>query len=155
MREGFTAKRLKGFTLIELLVVIALIGILSTMVLVSMGGARAKARDAKRESDLRQIVLAMELAYSDDERYPQSADSPDAIQSSKRSYLDPVPTDPQAGAPNYQWRDNSDGAVTDCGPQNYCIYAALEEGDGYFAGSEKGTRHLDSEPPIGEGKCCW
>lgn len=145
----------RGFTLIELLVVIALIGILSTMVMVSMGGARLKARDAKRESDIRQIVLAMELAYSDDEIYPQSPDAPDVIQSSKRVYLDPAPTDPRNGNPRYQWRNNTAGAVTNCGAQNYCAYSAMEDTEGYFAGSEKGTMHLDSEPPLGEGKCCW
>lgn len=145
----------KGFTLIELLVVIALIGILSTMVLVSMGGARLKARDAKRESDIRQIVLAMELAYSDDEKYPQSQDAPLIIQSSKRTYLDPVPTDPVVGNPKYQWRNNAQGAATNCGSQSYCLYAALEDVVGYFAGSEKGTRHLDQEPPIVSGRCCW
>lgn len=145
----------KGFTLIELLVVIALIGILSTMVLVSMGGARLKARDAKRESDIRQIVLAMELAYSDDEKYQQAETAPDIIQSSKRVYLDPVPTDPKTGNPKYQWRSNISGAATNCGTQNYCVYAALEDAVGYFAGSEKGTRHLDVEPPAAAGKCCW
>lgn len=145
----------RGFTLIELLVVIALIGILSTMVLVSMGGARGKARDAKRESDIRQMVLAMELAYSDDEKYPQSQEAPLIIQSSKRVYLDPVPTDPKVGNPRYKWRDNSIGASTHCGSQNYCIYAQMEDTGGYFAGSEKGARHMDTEPPLVEGRCCW
>ncbi len=48
----------KGFTLIELLVVIAIIGILSTIGLVALNGARAKARDTQRVSALRQYALA-------------------------------------------------------------------------------------------------
>lgn len=60
----------RGFTLIELLVVIAIIGILSSVVLVSLNTARAKARDAKRLSDLHQVELALNLYYSDNGAYP-------------------------------------------------------------------------------------
>nr|AQQ74998.1 hypothetical protein [uncultured bacterium] len=52
----FRGKESSGFTLIELLVVIAIIGILSSVVLASLNSARAKGRDARRLSDLKQIA---------------------------------------------------------------------------------------------------
>lgn len=60
----------KGFTLIELLVVVAILGLLATIVAVSLTGARGRARDGRRSSDLRQIELALELYYSAERQYP-------------------------------------------------------------------------------------
>lgn len=60
----------KGFTLIELLVVIAIIGLLSTLAVVSLNNARTKSRDARRQSDLKQISTAMELYMSQTDEYP-------------------------------------------------------------------------------------
>ena len=64
-----TVGRKKGFTLIELLVVIAIIGILATIVLVSLNNARESARDTKRISDLRSSQLALELYYAEHATY--------------------------------------------------------------------------------------
>ena len=63
-------KNKKGFTLIELLVVISIISLLSSIVLTTLSGARAKARDAKRMSDMLQIKMALDLYYNDNGSYP-------------------------------------------------------------------------------------
>lgn len=57
-------KKNKGFTLIELLVVIAIIGLLSTIVLVSLNSARNKAKDARIEADVSQVRTTAELYSS-------------------------------------------------------------------------------------------
>ena len=69
MIKIYKFKKQAGFTLIELLVVISIIGLLSGMVLVNMGGALARARDARRKSDLDQIVKAAELYNFDHNSY--------------------------------------------------------------------------------------
>jgi prepilin-type N-terminal cleavage/methylation domain-containing protein len=51
----------KGFTLIELLVVIAVIGILASVVLVSLNNIRAKSRDVRRVNDIKQIQKMVEF----------------------------------------------------------------------------------------------
>ena len=61
--------RRKGFTLIELLVLIAIIGLLSTLAVVSLNSARGKARDAQRVSDVKQISTALEIFFASEDTY--------------------------------------------------------------------------------------
>ena len=92
MREAVQKKT--GFTLIELLVVMAIIGILSAVVLTSLNGARAKGRDARRISDVKQIQLALELYYDSTGSYPLSIGTQSSSVLVTNGYIASLPVDP-------------------------------------------------------------
>lgn len=54
----------------ELLIVIAIILLLATVSVIALNDQRAKARDAKRISDIRQVRTALEFYQSDENEYP-------------------------------------------------------------------------------------
>lgn len=58
---NYNKKSRGGFTLIELLVVMAVVGLLSSIVLQSLQGARYKSQNATRLSDIDQIDKATQL----------------------------------------------------------------------------------------------
>ena len=87
----------KGFTLIELLVVVAIIGLLATLSIVALNNARARARDAKRVADVKQIQTALELYYNDQGAYPTGGSLGTSIATGSPviTYMSQVPTPPQ------------------------------------------------------------
>ncbi len=154
-KKWFTLRNSKGFTLIELLVVIAIIGLLSSIVLVSMGGARKKARDARRESDIRQISTAMEMCL-DDSGCGNGSYQATAVSSSRLTttsigtYLNPLPLDPGGGTGTCTGTSTEPTAGAYCGVANsagaeYCIFATLSDGR-VIAASEKGVQFMANIP---------
>jgi len=125
----------KGFTLIELLVVIAIIGLLSTLAVVALGSARAKARDSKRLSDLKQVQTALELYYTDQGQYPAAtttvtlgtSGSTDCLNASGWRAAGAACTDPYMGlVPNDPGTTN-DYTYTSSDGTSYTIAATLED----------------------------
>lgn len=130
-KGGETMNRQKGFTLIELLVVIVIIGILATLATVALGSARMKARDARRVSDIKQIMTAAELFYNDMQRYPTTAElapgsALDDGGTPATTYMAMVPHDPS----------NSGNHEAACGggasPDYTYITSGVDAEDGYI-----------------------
>ena len=78
-----------------MLVVIAIIGLLSTLSIVALNNARARSRDARRLSDIKQMQTALELYFNDVGTYPlNDIMASDTIASSGQTYMKLVPDAP-------------------------------------------------------------
>ena len=136
----------KGFTLIELLVVIAIIGLLASVVLLALNTARAKARDARRLSDLRQISTAAQMIADSDPnaQYP--------VDAAAFTGSDPLP----GGLPTMPTGGSCTGDYTydtNTGRTQFNVEACLEEGTSEYAAGdvyidESGTITAGSAPAL-------
>lgn len=143
--KGLALSSLKGFTLIELLVVIAIIGILATIVLVSLNSARVKARDTRRLSDMQQMSLAMEMYYDGNSSAYPTGDFAACVAALKTAKLiGATPIDPSSPTKNY-------AALTGGTASSYCFYVTLEGTTTQYAvTSEHGAGKRSSAPTIGD-----
>jgi type II secretion system protein G len=93
-----------GFTLIEILIVVAVVTFLMAVLFPNFMGARQRARDAQRKSDLAQIQRALELFKSDQDppSYPTTGAFPadlcgNSFSSAQSTYMRKFPCDPAGG----------------------------------------------------------
>ncbi|KKU81306.1 MAG: Protein containing DUF1559 [Parcubacteria group bacterium GW2011_GWA1_47_8] len=107
-----------GFTLIELLVVISIISLLASIVTASMQDVRKRARDVKRISEIKQVIIALQLFHLDKGRFPDGTDgigyegqcigglcggknnSTDPFKEALLPYMSSVPRDPLHNCPD-------------------------------------------------------
>ena len=149
----------KSFTLIELLVVIAITGLIVAIVVTTIFGAQARARDAKRESELSVLKKSLEFYYIDKNKYPTTTDwisledesNPETqafSQAMKPNYLSTIPGDPlypqeYESGKKYSYRYIA--TTTD----SYELYAKREKGGYLKISSELGTIAYTGETPEG------
>ena len=117
----------KGFTLIEMLIVITIIALLASLILVGMGGARAKTRDARRIADLHNVMNGLELYYAKNSNYPDESNwaGLSTVLTTGDIGVSRIPKDPLSSSPNsntYYY-----GASLDT--QDYVLGAKLETDD--------------------------
>jgi len=72
----------KGFTLVELLVVVTILGILMALIIPAVGAARASARNAQCQNNMRNIAQAMLQHTTSKDRFPRLADNVGSIPTS-------------------------------------------------------------------------
>ncbi|MFH1181239.1 MAG: hypothetical protein V1705_02425 [bacterium] len=94
-------------------VVVAILGVLTSITLVSLGGAREKARDAMRESDLRSIQVSLDYYYFENNVYPAS------LEDLKLVFGGAAPKDPLTNL-SYEYALQPDG-------RDYLICANFEK----------------------------
>jgi len=105
----------KSFTLIELLVVIAVIGLLASIVLVIFGGAKAKARDARRKMELNQIRKSLAVYYTGHGHYPRQP-----FDGSFYNFVKSTQSQP------WIWDDANNNGVRDTGEDSIAEFIAVD-----------------------------
>ena len=151
-------KYMKGFTLIEMLMVVAIIGILASSILIGLSGARSKARDTRRITDLKNAQTALELYYSKYGVYPSRNPGSDEIwtwdevidiltSSETGLKISKVPKDP-INNNEYTYQYATDG-------QNYILGAKLETKDQSLDDDLDGSQlGLDCGQEVGDTIYC-
>ena len=134
-----------GFTLIETLVVIAIVGILSGIVLVSVGDLRERARDSRRKSEVARIgqflTFSCYLPVGGEGEYDIITLAQEIITQNPQysKFLSNIPKDPKVGSDT----ESKYIYTVDGGGEKCALYANLENPN------EQATLSITSPAPGG------
>lgn len=135
----YKLKNHKGFTLIELLIVIAIIGILATLLIIALQGARVRAAKAKTMENLNQVSKALELHRNDDtgDQYP--AIIKDAVDESGQQLLKGDITDGAGSLLHYCHNLNRN---------KYFIYGQYKDAANAYYSVKDGEQDFQNDQPL-------
>jgi prepilin-type N-terminal cleavage/methylation domain-containing protein len=135
-----------GFTMIELLIVMAIVGVLATLFVATYPNARRRARDAQRQSDIRQYQTALEkyANKNNGSYYPSSGTINIKDQYSTLGLPASSPDDP-GGTNRYKYNGNA---------TQYVLWAQLEvSGAGFFIVCSNGSVGTAASAPGSPPAC--
>ncbi len=120
----------KGFTLIELLVIITIIGLLASIVLVSLKSARDKAKDAGIMESLNQVKPVAQLIFMKYDSYSTLCDA---------GTLNQTQSDYGTGLRQIESKvEDLNGSATHVcrtGTNSFCVSSPLNRGGGFCVDS--------------------
>jgi len=133
----------KAFTLLELLVVMAIIGVLSSVILVTTMRGLEQSRDARRIQEVYEIARALQVYHSQFNKYPDNTDTGDvgcwlnwdagnAVNGENDTFIKPLVDEGILEDVPREWTDLKDGWGSQC---TYRYMKAVDPCDGKCKGT--------------------
>jgi len=96
----------KAFTLTEIILAVMIIGLIFSIVSVSLAELRRSSRDTRRSSDIAQIQLILEEYYRDEGTYPDSLIPGESLLGpTGKIYLTKIPQNPQPASDQCEFKE--------------------------------------------------
>lgn len=114
------------------MVVVAIMGLLAALAVIALNNARARARDARRISDIKQIQTALEMYYLDMNTYPDAPAAPGVIEAKCLSSGGNLSAKESCSGTTYMSLTPSNPAPRDDGecPDTSYLYTAVASAEG-------------------------
>ncbi|MBI4136240.1 MAG: type II secretion system protein [Candidatus Vogelbacteria bacterium] len=143
----------KGFTLIELLVVIAIIGILSGIVLTSLGSARDKAKDASAKASMASMRAQAELGVDNSGNYLNDICNATTGNGEIGTLITAVESAVGDTAATTCYDNDTDDAVATIVPTEWAVETTLIAPEFYCVDSRGTAKGYTADPTVTSAGC--